>query len=123
MNNNTADKRNQNHHSNTPITTTPIRNVNTKTNTTEDSNRNVPIQSQGNITKSNDTTAYSRNNSNCNYQLKDLFDSTNNPLNINDKNSKPISFSTFKPKSNESEIILESQEKRSCCKLKNCAIF
>ena len=31
--------------------------------------------------------------------------------------------SNFKPKPGDGEIILESGEKRSCCKLNNCAIF
>jgi len=57
-------------------------------------------------------------------KLNEMSTSNNTSGIVKEKKTKIHQISSnFKPKPEDCEIILESGEKRSCCKLNNCAIF
>jgi hypothetical protein len=74
-------------------------------------------------TNKNQKALHTRNNAGSISKLKESCDSSINSAIIEDKQANSAQSYNFKPKPIENEIIMESQEKRSCCKLNNCSIF
>ena len=99
-------------------------NIPTRADTTVDSNVNSQNQTPSVNLNKKSTEILTLNRHGSSSKLNDMNFSKKNSAKFCDKKAKQSEKSSnFISKHNDGEIILESGEKRSCCKINNCSIF